>query len=136
MKKMVMNIFAFGIMLSFLGGCALNNENKVLNFVFDGCTKVELTNGTTGNQVEIVDNGKIKTILNFFSIESFTRGESSSGSTGWRYRLKFYNNTDLIEDITVMEENRINYSGYFYESKNNNINIIYLGELFDWDNKE
>jgi hypothetical protein len=126
MKKIMMGIFFISILFFVLAGCEPDNS-----FVFDGCIKVELTNGTNGDRIEIIDNKKIKTISGFFSIEPFKKGEISSNSTGWRYRLKFYNNNDLIEDITVMAETKIRYSDYFYETKNNNIKIIYLDELFD-----
>jgi hypothetical protein len=120
-----------------LTGCGAKTFNPN-SFNPNNVTKVELLNGTDGNWFEIIDSDDIQTLLRFFNGNSFTKGKSSSDSTGWRYRLKFYNYDNLLEEITVMTETQIAYEGYFYQADNDCIDTAFLNELlattirYDW----
>ena len=100
-------------------------------FELKGITKIELTDGSNGKIVEVIEEEQIQIIIQSFANNEFKKGQSSSDTTGWSYRLKFYQDDNTQADITVMNNERISFDGYFYDTKDGTINIIYLDEILN-----
>jgi len=103
----------------------------VKTFEFENTTKVELTNGTTGEMVEITDANQMQTLIKLFSENEFVKGKSASDSTGWSYRIKFYQNEKIMVDITVLGDTSIIYSGYFYDIQSGTLDISCFDDLIN-----
>ena len=98
------------------------------SFEFDNITKIEVMNGNTGERVEI-DASPF--VINMFEDSSFKKGSSAADSTGWSYRLLFYQDDKLTIDITVLSETRISYNGYYYNIEDGTIDMGYLAEILE-----
>ena len=98
-------------------------------FELENITKIELRSGSNGEFTEITDSEQIQTVLQSFVSEEFEKDKSSDDNTGWSYRLKFYQDDKMVTDIVVMNESRIDFDGYFYDTKEGTINISYFEEL-------
>ena len=103
----------------------------VKTFKLENISRIELSDGTTGSVVEITDIEQIQAITKPFISSGFKKGQSSSSSTGWSYRLKFFQDEKLVADIIVMSEVRISFEGYFYEIENGTIDINYLDSILN-----
>ena len=113
----------------------------VVTFLFSACasksfelediTKIEITNGSTGETAEVTEAEDIQSITQMFIDASFKKGSSSADSTGWSYRVRFYQGDKLAADITVLGEVRISHNGYFYDIEGGTIDTGYLAEIID-----
>ena len=101
-------------------------------FEFENISRIELTNGTNGEMVEITDANQIQTLIQLFSENEFDKGKSASDSTGWSYRIKFYQDEKVMVDIFVLSsDTSIVYSGYFYEIKNGTLDITCFDDMIN-----
>lgn len=133
MKK----LFIILIMLFLLGSMTACNEKKALkiNSVAD-IKVIELQDGNTG-EVLLVDSAKVrKAIAGFFTSNDFFKEKSSIDSTGWSFRLKFFDvNNKIISDIIVMSPNEIAFDNSLYVADSDNaIDISYIKELISAKN--
>ena len=101
------------------------------SFELDDITKIEITNGSTGETAEVTEAEDIQSITQMFIDASFKRGSSSADSTGWSYRIRFYQGEKLAADITLLGEVRISHNGYFYDIEGGSIDTGYLTEVID-----
>jgi beta-lactamase regulating signal transducer with metallopeptidase domain len=99
-----------------VGGIAIGAGNRnTKTFDLENTTRIEIRSGTTGNIVQITDTDELRIVCDSFMDNEFIRVGSSKDSTGWEYRLTFYTDEVVTEDIIVISDNRINYDGYFWE---------------------
>ena len=100
-------------------------------FSLEDITRVELQSGTTGDFVEITEQGQIQNVIQAFNENEFQKGESSKNRTGWSYRLRFYQENKMTTEIVVMGSGRIDFNDRFYDAAAGVINIEYYEELLD-----
>jgi hypothetical protein len=108
-------------------------SGDTITFDFRSATSAELQSGTTGNHIQITqsspDNSTLERVCDFFDGNAFTREKSSKDHTGWGYRLKFYEGDNLLADIVLMDDSRIDYNGYFWIAEHGQAPISWLAEL-------
>lgn len=102
------------------------------NSLFDNViTRIELQSGNNGNLAEITDADTIATLIGYFASTEFSKKEYGGNSTGWSYRMKFYDaNNNLITDVFIMKSGRIKFNEYFYDTVlENAIDIDFIESL-------
>ena len=124
-------ILLFFVLL--LCGCA--NQVADLDFNIKDVDKITIFSGTAGEQVEIVNDEQIDHITNNLNNLSFIKDKSSKGYDGFLYNITLYDsNEEKIDDIIIMNDNRISYNDYFYYVADNDkeIDIGYLDGVFEF----
>jgi len=128
MKKSILRKLAIGICLLLIMTMALTAcDEKTFNLA--NITRIELTNGTNGNSVSIIEQDQIQALIQPFNNNDFTKSESSKNSTGWSYRLKFFQDDKMTVEIVVMTSGQIDFDGSFYNAKEGTLSIDYYEEL-------
>jgi len=100
-------------------------------FKIDNTTRIELSDGTTGNTVEITEPDIIQTLVQPFNDNVFKKGESTKNQAGWSYRLNFFQDDRLTASIVVhgRDGNRISFNNSFYDMIDGVINTDAYNEL-------
>ena len=98
-------------------------------FDVQNTTNIEIKNGTTGEILAINEEAQIQAMVRMFSENEFEKKESSKNQTGWNYRITFYQDEKVLEEIAVMSNGRVSYGGNFYE-KDGAVDLDYFDELF------
>lgn len=95
--------------------------------------KLVLRSGNKGATVEITDRDTIEYITDNLESLTFTRDESSENYNGWNYWLKWYDEEELIDDVVILNETKIDYNDYFYQCSGTEgkIDIAFLEELLE-----
>jgi hypothetical protein len=122
--RLAIAMSAVMITVAVVGGIAIGAETRITKtFDLKNITRIESRSGTTGKTTQITDTDELRIVCNSFMDNEFIRVGSSKDTTGWGYRLTFYTDEVVTEDIIVMSDNRINYNGYFWETKNRFLSI-------------
>jgi beta-lactamase regulating signal transducer with metallopeptidase domain len=104
-----------------------------ITFDLSSTDRIVLRSGSTGNVTELTkrtpESYELKRAYDVFDGNEFTREKSSKDHTGWSYRLQFYDGDKLIKDITVMDENTIDYGGYFWTANRGRADLEWFDEL-------
>ena len=85
-----------------------------------------------GRKVEITDADMIRRMTDMVTSIPFEKGESSKQSNGFGPILQWYDaGGNVVESISVMGEQTINYDGYFWTALDGGIDTALLDELLD-----
>lgn len=124
MKKIGAFLLSCAVLLSF-SGCS---RTKTFD-VYDA-RSLSIQSGSSGTMITIVDEAELEAVaMNFASIQ-WKRAGKSNLSTGWGYRLCWYDkNGKCMEDVTVMNGGQIRWNDYFYTSKQAVVNTAFLEDL-------
>jgi len=104
-----------------------------ITFKINDITRIELTDGNTGDIVEITDTDVIQELIRPFNENEFKKGESTKNQAGWSYRLNFYQNDKLSTSIVIhgQDGNRISFNDFFYDTADSCIDTEYYRELLN-----
>lgn len=114
-----------------------------ITFLFVGChsymqfhitqsQKIMVTSGNTGESVEIKDISLIEDITNQFNSLRFEKQQSSENYTGWDYQISWYDNDNhIVEEITILDQDTINYNHDFYVVIEGSIDVELLKHRID-----
>ena len=124
MKKVGTILVSFALFLSF-GGCSRTKTFDVYH-----ARSLSIQSADSGTMITIVDEAELEAIaMNFASIQ-WKRAGKNQDSTGWSYRLCWYDeNGKCMEDVTIVNNGQILWNGYLYTSKQVVINTTMLEEL-------
>ena len=104
-----------------------------MTFDLKGITEIDLTRGSDGTIVYITDADQLEKLIQPFNDGSFVKGESAKDSTGWRYRLRFWQGDEMQDEIIVTGNNVISYNNYFFQNENGAADLKYYEELLNYD---
>lgn len=116
-------LLAFG--LTYMPQSIVNiNPSKV--------SKITVFDGSTGHEIEIVDESDIEYIIGNLNEVTFQKGKSSFGYMGYRFRTTIYNhNGKSIKELIINSNEKVRYKGFFYTAKYNSIDYNYIDSLFN-----
>jgi len=105
------------------------------SFNLENITRIELTDGATGNIVEIIEQDTIQHLIQPFNDNEFKKGESAKNQAGWSYRLSFYQEDKLTTTIVVhgQDGSRISVNDSFYDMNDGVINADIYKNLLSTD---
>ncbi len=130
MKKILVYILAFCIVLSLAGCGSQSVSSSGLNIT--DAKKIVLTNGNTGDRVEITDTETIQSITdNFNSIKLQKRGKVNS--SGWTYGIRWYDESEKeIANISCgAEPSSITKDGYVWVITDGSVNTEMLNSILN-----
>ena len=105
---------------------------KLKKFKIDDVKKIVIYS-YSGKRFEIDNIDMIQQFTNDFNSLEFTRDDSSKNRNGFGLIVQWYDgNEQLVEVISIMSKQRIEYQGYYWNS-NNEIDISVLEEWLDKD---
>lgn len=104
---------------------------KVIDTTPNKVAKIMVFNGTTGEEIEILDSTQIHHITQNLSNVTFQKGKPSFGYLGFTFRTMFYNqNGKVIEEFIINSDEQIRYKGFFYTTTKERIDFEYIEHLF------
>lgn|GEM_PF-5320052 len=133
MKKAILYRIAMNICLIALIAISLTACNGVMTFDLKDITEVELTSGSDGTIIYITDADQLEKLVQPFNDSEFLKGESANNSTGWSYRLRFWQDDKMQVEIVVTDDKVIKYKDYFYQIESGAIDLKYYEELLNYD---
>lgn len=92
--------------------------------------KIEMTNGHTGQHVEITNREQISQLLTSLSKLTIQKEQSAKDLKGYHYSLKLYTEKGKGQQFTMTEPNTIIYNKALYKIKGSSIDVAYLERLF------
>lgn len=127
MKKYVI------LMMSFVCAFMLIGCSPTKTFTIEHAKSINIMSGTTGQTKSFDEDKVIAHITDNITSLKFKKQESSQDSTGWGYKVSWYDEDKKnIESIVIMDEHTIDYDGYFYSTDDSHgINIKYLEQILD-----
>ncbi|MGN0663716.1 MAG: hypothetical protein ACI4L5_01425 [Negativibacillus sp.] len=124
MKKLLATILSLLLLLS-CSGCS-----HTKTFDVSSAKTMTLQSGNSGILITIADGSAMESISQNIGSVQWKRAGKSSDSTGWGYRLCWFDEYgSCIEDIVVSGSGQIQWNGYFYTAKGAAINTSLLDEL-------
>jgi len=99
-------------------------------FELENVNRILLRDCDSGKLIEITEDDKVQKMVRFFTDNGFEKGELVDRSGG-SYIFGFYHDDNEVESIGVLNESKITYDGYYYDTTGNVIDISYLAELFE-----
>ncbi len=102
---------------------------KLVNIQAKEVTKIEITDGTTGQQLEITDEMTVARIINNLNSIVFQKDKLASENKGYRFAMKIYVHNKLEQSLMINSEDMISYQNYFYKTTNKQIDQKYLEDL-------
>lgn len=125
MKKLFAAVWIAACLLG-LGGCMANQ----VNFSIPDAAKIQLSSGSGGATVQVVDEEDIRFITENFNALLFEKGYSSADYTGWSYSLAWYDSGGaLLDSVDVVDGSKISHEGYFYACVGAGINTDFFDQL-------
>lgn len=126
MKKPM--LFILGLLFALaLTGCSAEQKK----FEIPDVQKMAVIS-VDGRKVEITDADTIRRMTDMVTSIPFEKGESSKQSNGFGPILQWYDaGGNVVESISVMGEQTINYDGYFWTALDGGIDTALLDELLD-----
>jgi len=115
-------------MSGLLAGCT-KKEIPFRDMTID-FTTIEVSEGTTGNQVTLDEEKSIELYDKIKSIE-FNKGKSSKATSGWSYAITFIKEDMEVIKLFIIDDNTIDFKNYFYEAESSCIEMDYLNRLFE-----
>jgi hypothetical protein len=104
--------------------------HNVISIEESEVSQITIFDGSLGYEIEITDRKRIEHIINNLNDITFQKGKLSLGYMGTHFRVNMINNKGkTIEELIINSEDRIRYKGFFYEAKDNQIDIEYITEL-------
>ena len=132
MKKSVHKIVT-SICIMVLIAILLTACNSAMTFDLKDITEIDLTSGSNGTIVYITNADQLEKLIQPFNDGKFLRGESAKNSTGWSYRLRFWQGDKMQGEIAVASDNVISYNNYFFQNEHGVIDLKYYEELLNYD---
>lgn len=125
MKKLGAVMLIFVCMLG-LAGCMVNS----VSFEIEDAAMIKLRSGMDGTMVEITSQDDISRITENINALKFEKGYSSKDYGGWSYWLTWYDAEGVqLDEMTVMDDNRVSYQEFFYVSIGGGIDTAYFDRL-------
>lgn len=93
-------------------------SDKNMTFDIGGASKINIKDGLTGDEANIVDNEFIQNITENINSLRFEKTSATDGKVGYVYMLTWFDAEDnQIAKITITEENgyQISHDGYYYK---------------------
>ena len=93
-------------------------SDKNMTFDIGEASKINIKNGLTGDEVNIVDTEFIQNITENINSLRFEKTSATDGKVGYVYMLTWFDTEDnQIAKITITEENgyQISHDGYYYK---------------------
>ena len=113
-KRLRLLIFSALLVLTvgLLAGCS-----HTMRFSIGTAAKITVRSGSTFKVATVTDAETIRKITDNVNQITYQRSESSVNWAGWGYRLIWYGaDGKQMEDITVQNDELINYRNYFWDS--------------------
>ena len=104
-------------------------DRRKMTFDISSITRIEIVDGSNGNTIDIFEAEQIQALVNQYNVSEFQRRQSSIDTTGWSYRLSFFQDNIITTQITIINTERISFQGYFYNIKSGTIDIEYYKGL-------
>ena len=118
-NRTVLPFAVIAVLLFICCGCGSND----LSFSINDAESIDIMSGTSGRLIVISNPEDVSQITENICSLKFLKGGFSGQTTGWSYRLTWYNaDGEPIEHIVVTDENTIDYDGRFYK-------VIESGEI-------
>ncbi|MEC1179787.1 hypothetical protein P9B03_14910 [Metasolibacillus meyeri] len=92
--------------------------------------KIEMTNGHTGQHVEIMDSKEISQLLANLANITIQKEQSAKEIKGYHYLLKLYTDKGEVQQFTISEPDTIGYKKALYKTKGSLIDTTYIEHLF------
>ncbi len=92
--------------------------------------KIEMTNGHTGQHVEIMDSKEISQLLANLANITIQKEQSAKEIKGYHYLLKLYTDKGEVQQFTISEPDTIGYKKVLYKTKGSLIDTTYIEHLF------
>ena len=102
---------------------------KIVNIQAKDVTKIEITDGTTGRQIELMDEISIAHIINNLNSIAFQKEKSSTENKGYRFAMNIYVHNKLEQSLIINSENSISYNDFIYIATNKKIDDQFLEGL-------
>lgn len=102
---------------------------KVVNVQAKDVTKIEITDGKTGQQIEITDEMTIAHIINNLNGIVFQKEKSASDYKGHSFDAKIYVHNNLEQSLIINSEDTIRFKEFFYKATNKKIDYDYIEGL-------
>ena len=110
-------------------------SDKNMTFDIGEASKINIKNGLTGDEVNIVDNEFIRNITENINSLRFEKTSATDGKVGYVYMLTWFDTEDnQIAKITITEENgyQISHDGYYYKvGADLCIDTVLIGEMLN-----
>ena len=104
-------------------------NDAIMSFDLDNITMVEMTNGSDGTIISIIDSDYLERLVQSFNDNEFLRGDSAGNRTGWGYRFRFMSGDKMQAEIAVNTDNLIIYNNRFYHNGTGAIDLRFYEEL-------
>lgn len=102
---------------------------KIVNIQAKDVTKIEITDGTTGRQIELKDEISIAHIINNLNTIAFQKEKSSAENKGYRFAMNIYVHNKLEQSLIINSEDSISYNEFIYKATNKKIDDQFLEGL-------
>lgn len=125
MKKLIVSVFTLVCVLG-SAGCS-----STKTFEIEDAQKIVLIS-VEGKKVEITDADTIQQITDQMISIPFQKGKSSKDKNGFGPIIQWYDsNGDMVEVISVMGDQTIDYGGHYWTAVNGSIDTEGLNELLE-----
>ncbi|WP_047982819.1 hypothetical protein [Ornithinibacillus californiensis] len=94
-------------------------------------SKLEIFDGNQGKALTVSDGEHIKHIITNLNGITFSKGKSSLGYLGYRFRMTIYDEDGDEQKVLIINSNdKVRYKGFFYTDPTKRIDIDYIDSLF------
>ncbi|MDE7224595.1 MAG: hypothetical protein K2O34_12565 [Acetatifactor sp.] len=93
-------------------------------------SKISIFNGTTGQCVEIIDEGDIEYFINNLNAVQMKRSGVSLLYTGYHYRVTIFKGDGIYIEFIINSANAIRKDPFFYNVEEGEIDVDFIESLF------
>jgi hypothetical protein len=103
----------------------------IINIDYTEVNRIEITDGNTGKDIEIIDKDNIKHIIESLNSVAFRKYKYSLFRMGYTFNTKIYdNNGKFRKNIVINSDEDIRYNSYSYRAITNRIDYEFILDLY------
>ncbi|MFC7681719.1 hypothetical protein [Paenibacillus sp. GCM10028914] len=130
--KIILIVILFGVLI-----CTWwVTPTKMVRISHKDVQKIEIFNGSTGEDIVISDRSEIEHIINNLKTISFKKEKISIGYMGYSFRTTIYKtNGGVYKQFIINSKNTIRKDPFFYKDSSGSIDYKYIETLFENQNE-
>jgi hypothetical protein len=109
-----------------------NGSLEMINGSYSDITKMSIRNGFNGDLIEISNKDEISSLTKHLSGFSYSENSSLEGRKGWRYSVKFYDESHLISTFTISNNYHVKVDGVYYTPDEPGIESYFSDRYSEW----
>lgn len=94
-------------------------------------TKIDITNGHTGDFITITDKAKITDLMNYLNKHKVEKRDNQDVLVGYAYSMTFYNESSRVSRIILLDSTLIEIDEVYYDINNSTMDIVVIEEIIN-----